>query len=145
MTVRRGALGLLCALSLGAEGPILPRELGRAIFVGEQAVDARMVGHQQRLPAEAARCVNCHVHRDAARYLPPGDAGLGFGPALDAAWLTGLRTRRGGPPSRYDRAAFCRALAEGVDPAYVMLQQAMPRYALGTEECEALWTFLTAP
>jgi hypothetical protein len=145
MTLRRGTLGLLCALSLGAEGPSAPREVGRAIFVGERPVEARMVGHQQRLPADAARCVNCHVHRDAARYLPPGDAGVGFGPALDAALLTRMRQRRGGPASRYDRAAFCRALAEGVDPAYVMLQQAMPRYALGAEECEALWTFLTAP
>lgn len=145
MNARRAVLGPCFALLLGAQGPDTPREQGRQMFVGERAIAARMVGHQLRLPTEAARCVNCHVHRDARAFLPPGDAGLGFGPELDAALLTTLRARRGGPASRYDRAAFCRALSEGVDPAYVMLQQAMPRYALGAGECEALWTFLTTP
>jgi hypothetical protein len=50
--------------------------------------------------------------------------------------------RRGGPPSAFDRDTFCRLLRTGVDPAWVVVDVSMPRYALSDEQCHALWTHL---
>ena len=66
-----------------------------------------------------------------------------MGPTLSAATLTGLLPRRGGPASRFDEAALCRLLREGIDPAHVLLPKTMPRYAIDDADCRALWTWLT--
>jgi hypothetical protein len=61
---------------------------------------------------------------------------------LDNGDLTRLLARRGGPPSRFDAAAFCRLLRTGEDPAGVLLPKAMPRYELDDAQCGQLWRFL---
>jgi hypothetical protein len=35
-------------------------DAGRALFEGDQALAARIAGHESALPAPASRCVNCH-------------------------------------------------------------------------------------
>lgn len=133
---------LLCApLLLGAEAPISSLERGRELFEGELPLTARMVGHTDALPREAARCRNCHSKQATA----VGDAAQDFAPQLNASSLRNALARRGGPPSKYDLKALCRLLRDGIDPAHVMIQQAMPRYTLSDAECEALWTYLTLP
>ena len=120
---------------------------GKALFTGGVALSARMPGHDVDLPPETVRCANCH-----GRQPPPvasAAAGSGkpqdvYGSALSAEALLQSRPRRGGPPSRYDLAAFCRVLSHGIDPAHVMVTQTMPRYRVSPEQCDSLWSFVTA-
>ena len=137
----------LASFALGAARPPPPIEHGRQLFTGEQALVARMVGHSQTLPPEAVRCSNCHQHPTLLSSTAPlaDDNTRAFGPKLEPRSLTQLLPRRGGPPSRYDAKSLCRLLREGIDPAHVMIPQTMPRYSFTDIECEALWTFLTAP
>lgn len=114
------------------------RARGAALFHGDEVIDARLAGHEQPLPALATRCSNCHA-REATATVAGAPA------ALDAEGLTGLRSRRYGPPSRFDAASLCRLLRSGVDPAHVMLPQTMPRYAVSDRQCAALWAFLSTP
>lgn len=154
------AVGLLAALVLGAVGlrrAFAPDPLvlaGKALFTGSVPLHARMVGHETDLPASAVRCSNCHsqpgLPLPAVSVLPSARpassaATLGdiFGAELSHSALVESRPRRGGPPSRYDVASFCRVLREGVDPAHVMIQQTMPRYGVSDQECHELWTFVT--
>lgn len=134
MRLSRWAL-LLVALAVLAALLVAPRwqrlREGAALFEGRLPLAAQVVGHDERLPTEAARCVNCH-------------GGTGFAPRLDARSLTEPRARRGGPPSRYDAASLCRLLRTGVDPAWVMVPRAMPRYDITERECEALWLHLAS-
>jgi hypothetical protein len=131
-------------------------EAGKALFSGSVALSARMVGHDTDLPPETVRCSNCHTRQRpaplasataptaataGARALSPRDV---YGSALSAKALFESRPRRGGPPSRYDLAAFCRVLAQGIDPAHVMIAQTMPRYRLSAEQRENLWSFVTS-
>jgi hypothetical protein len=144
--VRSGAgLSLWLALSvpclLGAEAPISNLERGRELFAGELPLTARMVGHSDPLPQDAVRCRNCHSKQPAL----VADAAQDFAPQLNARSLLTPLPRRGGPPSKYDLKALCRVLRDGIDPAHVMIQQAMPRYTMSDGECEALWTYLTFP
>jgi hypothetical protein len=81
------------------------------------------------------------VKAAGARAFQPQDV---YGSALSARALLESRPRRGGPPSRYDLAAFCRVLAVGIDPAHVIIAQTMPRYRLSAEECDSLWSFVTS-
>lgn len=109
-----------------------------------------MVAHTDPLPQQAVRCVNCHRPESGptGSVAATDSAALAtdkFAPALGPRLLTQSVARRGGPPSTYDRNSFCKLLREGVDPAHVMIPQAMPRYTLTDEECEALWLFLTTP
>lgn len=128
-------------------------ERGRELFAGELSLTARMVGHADQLPQDAVRCRNCHSKleaRGSARgqnqlELGVDAAAQDFAPLLNARTLLTSLPRRGGPPSRYDLKALCRVLREGIDPAHVMIQQAMPRYSMSDGECEALWTYLTLP
>lgn len=72
------------------------------------------------------------------------DAGASpFGPALNAKLLTRSIGRRGGPPSQYDEAAFCKVLRSGIDPADIVITRAMPRYTLDDKQCSALWHYLS--
>jgi hypothetical protein len=67
-----------------------------------------------------------------------------LGPALSAQTLQTATSRRGGPASLYNQATFCRVLQDGIDPAWVQLKRAMPRYRLSESECRGLWIYLTA-
>ena len=129
-------------------------ELGERLLQGGTAGDARtsgagdvasvlpgrLAGHASDLPPQATRCVNCHAAGGAA-----APATAAFGPSLGPATLTRAVSRRGGPPSRYDAASLCRLLRDGIDPAWVMVDAAMPRYAVSDAQCEALWARLAAP
>lgn len=133
---------------------------GRALFEGAAVPDGGMSlqGHlaQQTvaLPAAATRCINCHSSGAAgnapASRLADGRAvgnarGAELGGALDARRLAQMQPRRGGPPSVYDAAALCRVLREGIDPASVMVDTAMPRYHASDAQCDALWAWLSRP
>ena len=126
---------------------------GAALFRGEAPLAGRIVGHTVVLPATVARCVNCHETRStavsaaASAVASPAPGAEGavagrYGPALGRATLAQLRPRRGGPASRYDAAALCVLLRSGVDPAQVVIPQAMPRYDIDAVDCEALWAYL---
>jgi hypothetical protein len=134
-------------------------ERGRQLFHGEATLAGRITGHTSDLPPQASRCANCHARGTA----PPGGAGRNspaassnsassasaaaaaasssFGPALDATLLSRDVARRGGPPSRYDEAAFCKLLGTGIDPAYIIIPRTMPRYTLTAADCKALWIY----
>lgn len=111
-------------------------ERGRALFTGQWPLVGRIALHPDLLPPEVLRCANCH---DAAG-SPPVQRTVA--PALTRAWLTAPRERRGGPPTRYDAAAFCRLLRSGQDPANLIVNVQMPRYSLPDADCEALWRLL---
>lgn len=113
------------------------RARGAHLFDGSEPLAGTLAGHVTAMPASATRCVQCHAG-------PASDNRLAtFGPRLDAATLLQAAPRRGGPPSAYDLAAFCRALRSGIDPAQVLLPRAMPRFDVDDARCEALWTYLT--
>lgn len=109
---------------------------GNELFHGKGALTARIRGHDEWLPAEAMRCVNCHE--------PVNDGRLGrvSAPHLNRSLLLEARQRRGGPPSRYDQAAFCKLLKTGVDPASIVIAREMPVYELDLSQCASLWSFL---
>ncbi|MBK9136806.1 MAG: hypothetical protein IPM15_21265 [Betaproteobacteria bacterium] len=111
-------------------GDLLVRREGAALYEGRQPLVAHVRGHEQPLPQAAARCTNCHEGAQA------------IGPRLDERTLAQPLPRRGGPPSRYDAAALCRLLREGIDPAAVLLPRAMPRYQIDARACDALWAHL---
>ncbi len=134
------AMALLLIASLAQAAPSGRASPGQALFQGQSAVSGHISGHQQELPVQASRCINCHAGPDAA---PTKTAKKAIAPQLNASWLTQARSRRGGPPSKYDEAAFCKLLVQGVDPAYITLPGAMPRYRVSTDQCHALWNYLT--
>lgn len=135
------AAGLVLAAASAVANPALVQ--GRALFTGEAPLAAKAPGGGPALSAAASRCSNCHAAPGVAGANPvPGAAG--FGPRLNSAAMLQRQPRRGGPPSRYDAPALCRVLREGVDPAGVMLNAAMPRYTLSDVQCRALWTLLTS-
>ena len=134
-------------------GPDPAVAAGKALFDGSVPLKARMVGHETDLPPSAVRCANCHTRQGpppaaaSARGLAalPGASPRDiYAAALSRAALLQDRPRRGGPPSCYDQAAFCRVLRDGIDPASVIVTQTMPRYSVSEQECHDLWTFATA-
>ena len=134
--LRRWLMLLAIAVVLGgavyiAEASTAVGTPGAQLFDGRQPLLARIAGHEQALPAQAWRCANCHA----------GTQGLGG--ALDRSRLTAAQARRGGPASRYDLPAFCRLLRTGVDPAWILIDRAMPRFEIDDRQCEQLWTHLT--
>jgi hypothetical protein len=138
-SVRGLSMALVWALAAAPVQANPALDAGRAAFTGQSPLVAMMPGHREALPPAAARCSNCH----AAPGLPAAGNGA-LGPGLSAATLMRALPRRGGPPSRYDAEALCRALREGVDPAGVMLGSAMPRYRIDDLGCRQLWTLLTS-
>jgi hypothetical protein len=110
---------------------------GRALFLGREALKARIRGHESDLPAETVRCHNCHVTGGQ----PQPDGALA--PRLDRALLLDVRSRRNGPPSFYGRESFCKLLRTGVDPVYILIAREMPTYNLDDAQCVSLWKFLT--
>lgn len=130
------------------------RTQGRLLYQGEVPLTGRLGGHATPLPPSASRCVNCHGV--PGRAPPPAPSGTGpeglrtpgppvvnVAPPLGGEALTSARARRGGPASRFDPASFCTLLRTGVDPAYIVLPRAMPRYDITDADCMALWLYLT--
>lgn len=118
-----------------------PEARGARLFDGREPLTATLAGHATPLPAQTARCSQCHagpVTPIAANSWPALP-----GPPLDSRHLRAALSRRGGPPVAYDLAAFCRTLREGIDPAHVMLPRTMPRFDIDDRRCEALWAHLT--
>lgn len=122
-------------------GPVA-HERGRGLFHGELPLSAHVQASLEPLPPLAARCANCHSGPSFAQQASVSGR-ESFGPELSARTLKAAIARRGGPASRYDEASFCKALKDGVDPAYVTLPRAMPRYTLPESDCLALWGYLT--
>ncbi|WP_199688091.1 hypothetical protein [Noviherbaspirillum sedimenti] len=110
---------------------------GENIFLGNELLPARIAGHQDFLPPPVARCVNCHV---PGRRVPVDTESA---PSLSGQSLLQTRARRGGPAFAYGRESFCSTLRTGIDPEYVTLKRAMPRFNMDTEQCQALWEYLT--
>jgi len=108
--------------------------LGKRLFNADPPLTARLSGDPLLLPAAASRCSNCHqvASQDEAD----------FGPRLTATWLLSDRKRRGGPPCHYDLESFCALLRTGIDPAFVIIDRAMPRYELDDDACRALWNYV---
>lgn len=125
----------LSGCSAGVDHAVVER--GDRLFHGRLALSASILGQGVPLNSEAARCVNCHS-------LPATEEPA-FGPELFGERLTMPIRRRGGPPSSYRLADFCRALRTGIDPAQVTLMRSMPLYVMSDEDCLALWSFLTRP
>lgn len=141
-SARLGAF-TLCALSATAAGSS-DLQRGHDLFHGTATLSARLAGHSSTLPQQAAKCTNCHLAGPARTTAPSGGGSTqAFGPLLTPARLLQNVARRGGPPSRYDEGSFCRVLTTGIDPAYVMVQRAMPRYEMSTADCRALWAYLS--
>ena len=134
---------LLASAVTAADDPVALQR-GRELFTGERALSGRIVGHAADLPVPASRCVNCHAIQPPAPGPDSSAPGTqAFGPVLTRSGLTQASSRRGGPASRYDEAAFCRVLRTGIDPAHVIILRAMPRYVLTDADCRALWVHLT--
>ena len=110
---------------------------GRRMFSGDASLQGAIVGHPEALPPRLVACANCHVGGAA------GLATASFGPRLDGTHLTEMRGRRGGPPSAFSPASFCRMLRTGVDPASILITRQMPRYTLDDNQCLGLWHYLT--
>jgi hypothetical protein len=109
---------------------------GEALYRGKTPLQGSIRGHDDPLPAEAIVCANCHSAK-ANNRLPGTPA-----PDLNAALLLQARQRRGGPPSTYNQASFCRLLRTGADPGYILIAREMPIYDLTDEQCASLWTYL---
>jgi hypothetical protein len=120
--------------------PAAPRlfSRGEGLFFGRERLQGRIRGHESRLPPDAVRCRNCHAAGKQAL-----DAAAAA-PRIDRSWLLEPRSRRGGPPSSYDRPAFCKLLRTGIDPAYVLIAREMPIYDLDDARCADLWKFVMA-
>lgn len=134
--LRRWLMLVAIAIVLGgavwvSEAAAERRTAGAQLFDGSQPLVARIAGHEQALPAQAWRCVNCHAGTQA------------IGGALGRDRLLATQARRGGPSSRYDLPAFCRLLRTGVDPAWILIDRNMPRFEIDDRQCEQLWTHLT--
>ena len=114
---------------------------GARLFDGREPLTATLSGHATPLPAQTARCSQCHA--GPATSIAANSWPALPGPPLDSRHLRAPLARRGGPPVAYDLSTFCRTLREGIDPAHVMLPRAMPRFDIDDARCEALWIHLT--
>ena len=116
---------------------------GLQLYAGAAPLQGTITGHAAPLPPAATRCINCHALGTAGP-ARAASAPSSFGPLLTRERLTQRIARRGGPPSAYDEAAFCRLLRTGIDPAYVLIPRDMPRYEITDADCRGLWLYLTS-
>jgi hypothetical protein len=138
-------IGLLSALIVGwlvqmgvagaSTNPESSASPGRRMFLGESPLQGAIASHAESLPARTVSCANCHLGAG------PG-SGASFAPMLNRAGMTQMRGRRGGPPSVFALASFCRMLRTGVDPAFILITRQMPRYTLSDDQCQDLWRYL---
>lgn len=138
---------LLAILLVGGSAAAQPEEAdvgvredswqaGRALFIGERALQGRIATHPTALPPAVVRCANCH----APSRGPAVSRTLA--PRLTREFLTLPQSRRGGPRTTYDAASLCTLLRSGEDPAHILVNPQMPRYMLQERDCFALWRFL---
>lgn len=111
---------------------------GRGIYVNGldnvEPIQARMARQPNTLPALAVRCINCHDR---------SGAGAEFrAQVLSRENLLAQMPRRGGPATRFDAVSMCKLLSTGIDPAWIVINQTMPRYELSESQCRALWAYL---
>lgn len=137
------------SLLLWRAAPMRSEERGGRLFNGGMPLVGRIAGHAEALPFEAARCINCHSgaavdsrQRSARPGAVPGAASAPFAPALTRSRLREMVARRSGPPSRFDEASLCRLLKTGVDPAFIVIAQVMPRYEMTDADCGSLWRYM---
>lgn len=116
---------------------------GQKLFSGTEPMLGRISGHSTNLPSEASRCINCHRSDLKAEKRGAAEPASSFAPLLNAETLTQPRSRRGGPPSRYDARSLCQTLRTGVDPVYIVMPSVMPRYEVSDDDCALLWAYLT--
>jgi hypothetical protein len=109
---------------------------GCRMFFGETPLQGAIVEHGRPLPPEVVVCANCHL--EDTRSISGGSGA----PFLSRSMLTEPLRRRGGPPSQFSAASFCRLLRTGVDPVYIVISRKMPRYVLDDEQCLDLWQYL---
>lgn len=109
---------------------------GCHMFFGETPLQGAVVEHGRPLPPEVVVCANCHL--EDTRSISGGSGA----PFLSRSMLTEPLRRRGGPPSQFSAASFCRLLRTGVDPVYIVISRKMPRYVLDDEQCLDLWQYL---
>ena len=109
---------------------------GCRMFFGETPLEGAIVEHNRPLPPAVVVCANCHL--EETRSISGGSGA----PPLSRSMLTEPLRRRGGPPSQFSAASFCRLLRTGVDPAYIVISRKMPRYVLDDEQCLDLWQYL---
>jgi hypothetical protein len=129
---------LSTSVSVGLMLLPLPKAVrrGAALFRGKERLHAKIRGHDDFLPPEAVRCLNCHRTNDGPRLSRVA------APHLDRSFLTSALPRRSGPPSRYDEPSFCKLLRTGVDPAFILVAREMPAFVVTDEQCSSLWVFL---
>jgi hypothetical protein len=113
-----------------------PDTFGQDLFEGRVGAQAKMSGHSMALPVQASRCINCHESTRASRQTQ------NFGTQLNRRILMATIARRGGPASRYDALSFCKVIREGLDPANVVINSAMPRYQVSDAQCTSLWSYV---
>jgi len=128
---------VLCSQTAAARAPASPAR-GRALFTGGEPLTGRVRDHGANLPPAVVVCQGCHRTGSAGETTPRP------APDLERGLLLQARVRRGGPPSAYNRAAFCKLLRTGIDPAYVLVAREMPIFELDDAQCESLWQFLVA-
>lgn len=136
MTVSVFLLGVVL-MSVSDVRAAIDMALGRRIYDGDEAITARMVGHNAPLASAAIKCIACHaaaVNKSLEKSL---------GPALTLAFLTTPQSRRGGPPFVYNQASLCTTIRTGVDPQFITLQRLMPRFDIDDRQCAVLWAYLT--
>jgi len=109
---------------------------GEALYRGKTPLQGKIRGHDDPLPSEAIVCANCHSAKADTR-LPGTPA-----PELNRDLLLNAHQRRGGPPSTYNQASFCRLLRTGADPGYILIAREMPIYEITDDQCASLWTYL---
>jgi hypothetical protein len=135
-------LGAVCVLVQAAQAGACEKAgndagaAGCRLFFGETPLQGAIVEHDRPLPPGVVACANCHI--GDTRSISGGS----LAPSLSRSMLTEPRRRRGGPPSQFSAASFCRLLRTGVDPAYIVINRKMPRYVLDDEQCLDLWHYL---
>ena len=134
------ALALTIGSALADSGAV---DRGQKLFTGVAPMSGRISGHSINLPPEASRCINCHRSDLKVEKKGVADPASSFAPVLNAETLTQPRSRRGGPPSRYDARSLCQTLRTGVDPVYIVMPSVMPRYEVSDDDCALLWAYLT--
>ncbi len=137
--LRPGLLAVCLAGSLGL-GPAhgqapASAAAGEALYTGRMPMTGKLRGHEVALPAQVVVCSNCHeagpsVGRSSAAYAPPLDA-----------QLAQRLSRRQGPPAAYNAEVLCKVLRTGVDPALIVLSQAMPLFEISDKDCASLWHY----
>lgn len=128
-------ISLTCIAWAGQPNPAASN--GEALYRGKVPLQGNIREQQDMLPPEAIRCANCH---DAAANPRVATTQA---PHLDSDLLLTFHQRRGGPPSKYDQAAFCRVLRTGIDPASILISREMPVYQISDAQCASLWTYLS--